>query len=119
MNWNIEFNSDFESEFDLFSESVQDTCLASLKLLAEFGPSLKRPHVDTLNGSKHSNMKELRFNADDGVWRIAFAFDPSRKAILLVGGDKSGVSSNSFYKKLIKKADNRFNKHLSISDQER
>ena len=119
MNWNIEFFSEFGSEFDLLSESVQDTCLAHLKLLAEFGPSLKRPHVDTLNGSKHSNMKELRFNADDGVWRIAFAFDPSRKAILLVGGDKSGVNSNAFYKKLIKKADHRFNKHLSNSDKGR
>lgn len=113
MNWEIEFYSDFESEFDTFDESVQDECLAYLKLLAEFGPKLKRPHVDTLNGSKHANMKELRFSADDGVWRIVFAFDPMRKAIVLVGGDKSGVSSSAFYKKLIKKADKRFDNHLS------
>lgn len=58
-------------------------------------------------------MKELRFDADNGVWRLAFAFDPERKAILLVGGDKSGVSSKAFYKKLLKKADDRFDKHLS------
>ncbi len=48
-----------------------------------------------------------------GVWRTAFAFDPERKAILLVAGDKSGVSEDRFYKKLIKKADDRFDDHLT------
>lgn len=85
---------------------------ASLILLAEFGPSLKRPHCDTLNGSRHANMKELGFSADDGVWRLAFAFDPDRKAILLVAGDKSGVSEKRFYKQLIGTADARFDAHL-------
>ncbi len=113
MNWLIEFCSEFDQEFDALNENVQDECLAHLKLLQKFGPNLKRPHVDTLNGSKHANMKELRFNANDGVWRIAFAFDPKRKAILLVGGDKSGTSEKRFYKELIKKADSRFDDHLS------
>ncbi|HAT9492389.1 TPA: addiction module toxin RelE [Legionella pneumophila subsp. pneumophila] len=113
MKWLIEFYDAFESEFDGFSEDVQDECFAHLQLLEKFGPNLKRPHVDTLNGSKHANMKELRFNANDGVWRIAFAFDPKRKAILLVGGDKSGTSEKRFYKELIKKADSRFDDHLS------
>ena len=58
-------------------------------------------------------MKELRFEADDGVWRFAFAFDPNRKAVLLVGGDKSGVSEQRFYRQIIKKADNRFDAHIS------
>ena len=57
-------------------------------------------------------MKELRFRADGGVWRVAFAFDPKRSAILLVGGDKSGVNSGRFYKALIKRADDRFDQHL-------
>lgn len=52
--------------------------------------------MDTLKGSKHANMKELRFDADDGVWRIAFAFDLRRHAVLLVGGDKSGGSEKRF-----------------------
>ena len=56
-------------------------------------------------------MKELRFRADGGVWRIAFAFDRERAAILLVGGDKSGVGSGRFYKALIKRADARFDQH--------
>ena len=113
MEWLIEFYPEFDQEFDELNENVQDECLAHLKLLERFGPNLKRPHVDTLNGSKHANMKELRFNANDGVWRIAFAFDPERKAILLVGGDKSGASEKRFYKELIKKANSRFNDHLS------
>ena len=58
-------------------------------------------------------MKELRFEADDGVWRFAFAFDPNRKAVLLIGGDKSGVSEQRIYRQIIKKADNRFHAHIS------
>ncbi|BFU93442.1 MAG: hypothetical protein NTNFB02_01640 [Nitrospira sp.] len=58
-------------------------------------------------------MKELRFEVDDGVWRVAFAFDPRRRAILLVGGDKSGGSEQRFYQKLIRKADERFDAHLA------
>jgi len=91
---------------------VQDELLAHARLLEEFGPRLGRPRADTLNGSKHANMKELRFDADDGVWRVAFAFDSQRKAILLVAGDKSGVSQDRFYKVLIKKADERFDAHF-------
>jgi hypothetical protein len=70
---------------------------AKAALLEEFGPELGKPHVDTLQGSKYPNMKELRFKAVDGVWRVAFAFDPLRRAIILVAGDKSGVSQKRFY----------------------
>jgi len=63
-------------------------------------------------------MKELRFFAADGVWRIAFAFDPNRKAILLVAGDKSGGSEKRFYRQLIETADRRFDDHVArISKQ--
>ena len=80
--------------------------------LREYGPALGRPEVDTLKGSSHANMKELRFRAGGGVWRVAFAFDPKRAAILLVAGSKSGVSEKTFYKRLIDKADKRFKEHL-------
>ena len=65
-----------------------------------------------MKGSKFSNMKELRFDADNGVWRLAYAFDPQRRAILLVAGDKSGMAQGRFYKGLIKRADARFAEHL-------
>jgi hypothetical protein len=64
-------------------------------------------------------MKELRFDAADGVWRVAFAFDPKRKAILPVAGDKSGVSEKKFYKRLIAKADDRVDAHLARLKQKK
>lgn len=64
-------------------------------------------------------MKELRFDADDGVWRVAFAFDLERAAILLVAGDKSGVSQKRFYRSLIDRADRRFDDHLKTLTNKR
>jgi len=112
MNWAAYFHPKFKAEFDELSASAQDELLASLVPLREYGPSLGRPDVDTLNDSKYANMKELRFRADGGVWRVAFAFDPQRNAILLVAGDKAGVSQKKFYRRLIEKADKRYKEHL-------
>ncbi len=89
-------HDDFEAEFDALDEAVQDELLAHAKLLEQFGPQLGRPRVDTLNGSRRANMKELRFDANDGVWRVAFVFDAKRQAMLLVAGDKSGGSEKRF-----------------------
>jgi hypothetical protein len=69
--------------------------------------------VDTLKGSRYSNMKELRFGTAGGEWRVAFAFDTERKAVLLAAGDKSGTSEKRFYRELIRKADHRFEAHLA------
>lgn len=110
--WVIEFYDDFDEEFSEFSENVQDALLSTLVVLQKIGPDLGRPYVDTLKGSKHANMKELRFDADQGVWRLAFAFDPERKAILLIAGDKAGTAQKRFYKRFIKQADDRFDQHL-------
>ena len=112
MEWTVANHIEFEAEYAALPEAVIDALLAHLIRLKAYGPLLGRPFVDTLAGSEHSNMKELRFDADDGVWRVAFAFDPERKAILLVAGDKSGVAQKRFYKALIDKADRRFSGHL-------
>lgn len=113
MPWVVEFHDDFEPEFMASEPAVQDALLSVSKLLADYGPQLGRPYADTLRGSKHANMKELRFEASDGEWRVAFAFDPKRQAILLVAGDKSGGSQKRFYKQLIARADKRFSAHLA------
>ena len=110
--WNVLFHDDFDPEFDAFSKTVQDELLAAALAIKELGPSADRPHVATLINPRHPNMKELRFRADGGVWRVAFAFNPQRNAILLVAGDKSGVSEPKFYKRLIDKADKRYKEHL-------
>jgi hypothetical protein len=112
MSWSAYFHPKFKEEVDELSEAVQDGLAAALAPLRKFGPALGRPAVDTLNGSKYANMKELRFRADGGVWRVAFAFNPQRNAILLVAADKSGVSEAKFYKRLIARADSRYKEHL-------
>jgi len=110
--WEVEIAVDFEHELDRLDADVQDELLAHAQLLERFGPALGRPRADKLHGSKHPNMKELRFEAKGGVWRVAFAFDPRRKAVLLAAGSKSGMSEKRFYRQLIHRADQRFDAHL-------
>ena len=111
--WEVEIGDEFKPEFFELHEDVQTEILALTMLLQEFGPQLGRPRVDTLNGSRHANMKELRFSVADGEWRVAFAFDTKRKAVLLVAGNKSGGGEKRFYRALIRNADERFDAHLA------
>ena len=112
-DWEVIFHDEFEPEFESFDEELQDELLAHALLLRDYGPILGRPTVDTLKGSRHANMKELRFDWGGGSWRVAFAFDPRRRAILIAGGDKAGVEKKRFYRKLIADADKRFDGHLA------
>ncbi|MDR3751959.1 MAG: type II toxin-antitoxin system RelE/ParE family toxin [Terracidiphilus sp.] len=116
-SWEVRFHDRFFAEFESWSELVQDAVLSQLGKLRAFGPSLGRPTVDTLKGSIYPNMKELRVDADGGVWRIAFAFDPARRAILLTGGSKTGIAVNRFYSSLIRVADARYGQHLKSIGQ--
>ena len=113
MPWMVLFHDAFDQEFSGLSHDLQDELLAHARLLAEFGPNLGRPTVDTLKGSRRPNMKELRFSFSGQVWRVAFAFDPMRQAILLVGGDKGGADQRRFYKRLIQVADQRYQDYIN------
>jgi len=113
MSWKVELHEDFMTEFLRFSDEVQDRIVEKANVLKVFGIHLGRPLVDTLKDSQFSNMKELRLSVGKEVWRVAFAFDPERKAILLVGGNKQGKDQKRFYKKLIKVADERYLGHLN------
>ena len=119
MSWVVEIGDEFKPEFFELHEDVRTEILAVSVLLQQFGPQLRRPRVDTLNDSRHANMKEPRFSAADGAWRVAFAFDTKRKAVLLIAGDKSGGSEKRFYRGLIRKADERFDAHLARLKKER
>jgi hypothetical protein len=112
VDWSVRLAVELVGELRELREPVQIELLAHARLLARFGPQLGRPRVDTLKGSRYSNMKELRFDADGGVWRVAFAFDPHREAILLAVGNKVGVPAGRFYRDLIRRADRRFATHL-------
>jgi len=111
--WEVATTDEFDEWFGELGDDAQAELIAKVELLKLFGPRLSRPHADTLNGSKHANMKELRADTAEQVLRIAFAFDPKRAGILLVAGDKSGVSQKRFYKQLIDKADELFDEHLA------
>ncbi len=111
--WPVETTDDFDQWFANLDDDAKVEVIAVVGLLKRLGPRLGRPHADTLKGSKFANMKELRVSTADAVLRIAFAFDPNRKGILLVGGDKSGVGQRRFYKQLIDKADRLYAAHLA------
>lgn len=111
-NWTVIFEDEFDAEFQVMPEGLQDEILAHALLLRDFGPNLGRPTVDTLKASKHNNMKELRFDWKGGIWRVAFAFDPQRQAILLAAVDKTGSDQKRVYKKLISLADRRYDSYL-------
>lgn len=117
MSWEILFHDDLDAEMQEYPLALQDELLAHALLLRDFGPNLGRPAVDGLKGSRHANMKELRFAWEGEVWRVAFAFDTKRQAILLVGGNKAGADQRRFYKRLISVADARFDRHLADQEQ--
>lgn len=115
MAWTVLEHPDFSAERADFPEDVLDKLAEIILVLEREGPQLGRPHADTLNGSKHRNMKELRL-AVKGAWRFAFAFDPERAAVILVGGNKEGGSSAKFYRSLIRIADERFDEWLETEE---
>lgn len=112
MAWTVLFHLEFEPEFAELDEDVQDGLLQVIDVLGTNGPELGRPYVDTLAGSRLTNLKEIRLQTAAGPYRFAFAFDPLRQAIILCGGSKAGVSQARFYKALISKAEKRFQSYL-------
>jgi hypothetical protein len=112
MAWQLQSTAEYDGWFDDLTEAEQVEVLAKVALLAEFGPGLKRPHADTLAGSRFANMKELRGKTATAQLRVAFAFDDRRVGIILIGGGKQGVSQKRFYKTFIALADKLFQRHL-------
>ena len=110
MAWEVEYTDEFEDWWINLSEAEQDALAVSVELLQAKGPQLSRPHADTVNSSRHSNMKELRTQHEGRPYRTFFAFDPKRSAILLIGGDKTG--NDRFYEEMIPVADDLYDVHL-------
>lgn len=108
--WNVVAASEFTDWFDEVDEEAQVDIREKLRVLETLGPQLGRPLVDTIKESRHKNMKELRVQSNGRPFRIFFAFDSKRNAVLLIGGDKTGDAR--FYKKMIPKADAIFDEYL-------
>lgn len=108
--WEIVTVELFDDWFLALTEPEQTDVLAYIKLLEVQGPHLGRPYADSLSGAKKvSNLKELRIQHQGRPYRVFFAFDKERQAVLLCGGDKTGDSR--FYRRMIKIAEDEFLKH--------
>lgn len=95
---------------DGLTEDEQESVRDSVAMLREFGVNLPRPHADTIRGSKFANMRELRCQHRGRPYRVLYAFDPRRTAMLLIGGDKTGRSD--WYEEFVAKADKIYSQHL-------
>jgi hypothetical protein len=111
--WDVEFTDQFEAWWDTLAPEEQQSLDAAVRVLEQRGPALGRPLVDSVEGSRHANMKELRA----GTLRVLFAFDPKRTAILLIGGDKRD-RWQEFYEQMIPLADQLFDEHLAALERE-
>ena len=110
MAYIVNASEDFKGWFDQQEEDLQNRIASAVGLLEEHGPQLRRPHADTLEGSTVSNLKELRVQHRGEPYRILYAFDPEREALLLIGGNKAG--DKRWYKKMIPIAEAIFARHL-------
>jgi hypothetical protein len=110
MEWSVEFTDEFEVWWDSLTAHEQEDVRTSVKVLSQCGPSLGRPHVDSVTGSQYPNMKELRTQHAGRPYRTLFAFDPRRVAILLIGDDKTG--NNRWYEEFVPLADRIYAEHL-------
>ncbi len=109
--WEIVTTDTFDKWFDGLNDSDRANIIAGMLLLQEIGPHLSRPYADTVNGSKYTNMKELRIQSNGDPLRAFFAFDPTRKGILLCAGNKVG-NEKRFYKRMLPLADSEYETHL-------
>jgi len=115
--WEVEYTDEFAQWWTELTEVEQDAIARSVELPRRLGPSLGRPHADSVKSSRHANMKELRTQCGGRPFRTFFALDPRRSAILLIGGDKTGDSR--FYERMIPLADDLYDVYLAELRKER
>lgn len=113
MDWVILVTDDYEEWFFTLNDAEQVDVQAMVDVLEIKGPGLGRPQADTLKGTKAlKNLKELRIQHDGKPYRVFYAFDPKRQAVLLCGGRKDGSRDKTFYKRMIPLAEKLFLDYL-------
>jgi len=105
--WEVAYTDQFGAWWQELDDDQQERVAAAVEIIEQGGPAVGRPLVDTLEGSRHANMKELRA----GNLRVLFAFDPTRAALLLLGGDKTG-RWREWYPEAVALADRLYDEHL-------
>jgi hypothetical protein len=116
MGWEIEYTDEFGKWWDSLRPEVREKIDGKVGLLEVRGPALGRPHADTVKGSRHQNLKELIIQYAGDPYRIFYAFDPRRCAILLIGGIK--FKEGRFYEEFIPLANQLYDEHLEILRKE-
>src|SRR5579864_2571306 len=116
MSWDVEYTDEFEAWWNDLSEAEQESLDASVRLLEARGPTLPFPHSSGIEVSKHSHMRELRIQHQGRPYRVLYAFDPRRAAILLIGGDKTG--DDRWYETNVPIADRLYDEHLEFLRKE-
>ncbi|MGC9994727.1 MAG: type II toxin-antitoxin system RelE/ParE family toxin [Terriglobia bacterium] len=116
MEWLVKYTDGFEGWWNFLSEAEQEDVNAKVILLQRYGPALRRPPSDVIASSRHSHMKELIIQHAGRPYRVLYAFDPRRTAILLLGGDKTG--DDRWYEKFVPIADRLYDEHLAALEKE-
>lgn len=116
MEWEVEYTDEFGTWWETLTEAEQEDIAAVVELLEQKGPQLPFPHSSGINGSKHAHMRELRIQHAGRPYRVLYAFDPRRMAILLIGGDKTG--NDRWYVENVPMADRLYDEHLEALKQE-
>ena len=118
MTWTVEGTEVFDGWFASLTEPEREDVIAVVDLLKALGPRLGFPYTSKVKGSRHGQMREMRIQHAGRPFRVLYAFDPRRAAILLVGGDKTG--NGRWYDQMIPLADRLFDEHLSeLSEQKK
>jgi hypothetical protein len=116
VSWEVEFSDEFGRWWDGLHATEQKSVDFTVSLLQEVGPTLRMPHSSGIEISRHTHMRELRIQHEGRPYRVLYAFDPRRTAILLVGGEKTG--NNRWYEENVPRADRVYDEHLRTLDNE-
>jgi len=110
VSWEVEFCDEFGQWWEGLNAAEQKSVDFTVSLLQEVGPALRMPHSSGVEMSRHAHMRELRIQHEGRPYRVLYAFDPRRTAILLIGGDKTG--NNRWYEEYVPRADAIYDEHL-------
>jgi len=116
MKWEVEYTDEFGNWWATLTEPEQESVKATVELLGEFGPNLRYPYSSGIAASKHDHLRELRLQHAGRPYRVLYAFDPRRCAILLLGGDKTG--NPRWYDEHVPRADRLYDEHLATLKKE-
>ncbi len=110
MDWQVEYTDEFDAWWNTLTDGEQETLDAGVDLLIDYGPVLGYPYSSSVHGSRHEHMRELRMQHHGEPYRVLYAFDPRRTAVLLIGGKKGG--DKRWYERFVPIADAIYDEHL-------